>query len=100
MDAMNEKSVPTEGERKGGSGHVGKIIFSAGVEYLAIAAYVPEDKQDERNCEMMAIAKDVCIAKIMKNSDKNVFLFKIGKGHILEANNQLKIDVVDLTVVG
>eukprot|EP00972_Heterocapsa_arctica_P054041 7963315-Heterocapsa_arctica.AAC.1 len=39
MDAMNEKSNPTEEERKGGSGHVGKMIFSAGVECLAIAAY-------------------------------------------------------------
>merc|ERR1712154_633611 len=51
MKAMNAKSDPTEEERKGGSGHVGKMIFSAGVEQLAVVAYVPEAKQGELNCE-------------------------------------------------
>merc|ERR1719313_2162998 len=45
MDAMNAKSDPTEEERKGGSGRVGKMIFSAGTEQLAIVAYVPDDKK-------------------------------------------------------
>merc|ERR1712217_311153 len=40
MKAMNAKSDPTEEERKGGSGHIGKMIFSAGTEQLAICAYV------------------------------------------------------------
>merc|ERR1712137_979231 len=39
MTAMNAKSDPTEEERKGGSGHIGKMIFSAGVEQLAVVAY-------------------------------------------------------------
>eukprot|EP00972_Heterocapsa_arctica_P011343 1664238-Heterocapsa_arctica.AAC.1 len=39
LDAMNERPDPTDEEPKGGSGHVGKIIFSAGDEYIAIAAY-------------------------------------------------------------
>merc|ERR1712039_812822 len=43
--AMNAKSDPTEEERKGGSGHIGKMVFSAGTEQLAILAYVPEEKQ-------------------------------------------------------
>merc|ERR1712117_835162 len=30
MRAMNAKSDPREEERKGGSGHIGKMIFSAG----------------------------------------------------------------------
>merc|ERR1712226_1519104 len=30
VEAMNAKSDPTEEERKGGSGHIGKIVFSAG----------------------------------------------------------------------
>merc|ERR1712027_118064 len=51
MKAMNAKSDPTEEERKGGSGHIGKMIFSAGVEQLAIVAYVPEEKQAELVCE-------------------------------------------------
>merc|ERR1719150_845441 len=47
MVAMNAKSDPTEEERKGGSGHIGKMVFSAGGEQLAIVAYVPEDKIDK-----------------------------------------------------
>merc|ERR1712045_486981 len=43
MKAMNAKSDPTEEERKGGSGHIGKMIFSAGTEQLAVVAYVPEE---------------------------------------------------------
>merc|ERR1711862_849351 len=49
--AMNEKSDPTEEERKGGSGHIGKMIFSAGTEKLAVCAYVPTEKQNELKCE-------------------------------------------------
>merc|ERR1719160_58388 len=29
VTAMNQKSDPTEEERKGGSGHIGKMVFSA-----------------------------------------------------------------------
>merc|ERR1719230_664922 len=73
MKAMNAKSDPTEEERKGGSGHIGKMIFSAGTEQLAIVAYVPEAKQGELSCEewlktvldshggkVKSVAKDVC----------------------------------------
>merc|ERR1739845_243688 len=49
MTAMNAKSDPTEEERKGGSGHVGKMIFSAGSEQLAIVAYLPESQKDNIN---------------------------------------------------
>merc|ERR1712084_7573 len=38
MTAMNAKSDPTEEERKGGSGHIGKMVFSAGTEQLAVVA--------------------------------------------------------------
>merc|ERR1712027_68123 len=51
VKAMNAKSDPAEEERKGGSGHIGKMVFSAGVEHLAIVAYVPEEKQGELVCE-------------------------------------------------
>merc|ERR1719506_2332849 len=50
MKAMNAKSDPTEEERKGGSGHIGKMIFSAGSAQLAILAYVPDAKQKELDC--------------------------------------------------
>merc|ERR1712113_1048709 len=51
VEAMNEKSDPTEEERKGGSGHIGKMVFSAGTDQLAIVAYVPDDKQKDLSCE-------------------------------------------------
>merc|ERR1711877_112292 len=51
MTAMNAKSDPTEEERKGGSGHIGKMIFSAGPEQLAVVAYVPADKQKQLDCK-------------------------------------------------
>merc|ERR1712014_513772 len=51
VNAMNAKSDPTEEERKGGSGHIGKMVFSAGMAQLAIVAYVPEAKQGELSCK-------------------------------------------------
>jgi len=42
MVAMNAEPDPEAEDRKGCSGHVGKMIFSAGVEQLAIVAYVPD----------------------------------------------------------
>merc|ERR1712226_1323925 len=50
VKAMNAKSDPTEEERKGGSGHIGKMVFSAGDARLAIVAYVPEEKQAALDC--------------------------------------------------
>jgi len=41
LDAMNAVSDPAEEERKGGSGRIGKMVFSAGTEQLAVIAYVP-----------------------------------------------------------
>merc|ERR1712070_1117652 len=34
------------GERKGGSGKIGKMIFSAGTDQLALVAYIPDDLKD------------------------------------------------------
>jgi len=104
LDAMNEKSDPTEEERKGGSGNIGKMVFSCGVEQLAIAAYVPADKQSECNCKewlekvlamfpggtVKSSAKDICMGVIPANSDKNIFPMKIREPLILEANNFLR----------
>jgi len=104
VSAMNEKSDPTEEERKGGSGHIGKMVFSAGVEQLAIVAYVPEAKQAELVCEewlqkvvsmfpggkVLSSGKDVSSGCIPTNSDKGVFPLKIRESLILEANNFLR----------
>merc|ERR1712241_1021593 len=51
VKAMNQKSDPTEEERKGGSGHIGKMVFSAGDTQLAVLAYVPDAKQGELVCK-------------------------------------------------
>lgn len=103
MNAMNAKSDPTEEERKGGSGHIGKMIFSAGTERLAIAAYVPEEKQSELSCEewlqavlalyggeVVSSAKDVCIGFVKADADKGIFPLKIRETLIVEANNFLR----------
>jgi len=103
MAAMNEKSDPTEEERKGGSGHIGKMIFSAGVDQLAVVAYVPEDKQDKCDCKewlekvlglyqgtVVSSAKDISTGFVKTDSNKNIFPLKIRDSMFLEANNFLR----------
>merc|ERR1712113_1148115 len=103
MKAMNAKSDPTEEERKGGSGHIGKMIFSAGSEQLAVVAYVPEAKQDVLSCEewlqivldsqagqVISKGKDVSSGVVKANADKGIFPLKIREPMILEANNFLR----------
>eukprot|EP00446_Apocalathium_sp_SHHI-4_P002934 CAMPEP_0177172908 /NCGR_PEP_ID=MMETSP0367-20130122/11382_1 /TAXON_ID=447022 ORGANISM="Scrippsiella hangoei-like, Strain SHHI-4" /NCGR_SAMPLE_ID=MMETSP0367 /ASSEMBLY_ACC=CAM_ASM_000362 /LENGTH=314 /DNA_ID=CAMNT_0018619203 /DNA_START=48 /DNA_END=992 /DNA_ORIENTATION=+ len=103
VKAMNEKSDPTEEERKGGSGNIGKMVFSAGVDQLAIVAYVAEDKQAECSCQewmekvlslfggkLISSAKDYSAGVILTDSNKNIFPLKIRESLILEANNFLR----------
>jgi len=103
VKAMNVKSDPTEEERKGGSGHIGKMIFSAGMEQLAVCAYVPEDKQSQLDCKewletvlalfqgtVVSSAKDISTGVVKTDSDKNIFPLKIRESMILEANNFLR----------
>merc|ERR1712232_569556 len=104
MEAMNQKCDPTEEERKGGSGHVGKMIFSAGTTQLAIVAYVPEEKQAELSCEewinkvlstfpggkLLKSDKSICSGIIPADGDKGIFPLKIREGLIMEANNFLR----------
>eukprot|EP00308_Calcidiscus_leptoporus_P025260 CAMPEP_0119403862 /NCGR_PEP_ID=MMETSP1334-20130426/143602_1 /TAXON_ID=127549 /ORGANISM="Calcidiscus leptoporus, Strain RCC1130" /LENGTH=324 /DNA_ID=CAMNT_0007427813 /DNA_START=26 /DNA_END=998 /DNA_ORIENTATION=+ len=47
MTAMNAQPEEGAEDRKGCSGHVGKMIFSAGVQQLGIVAYVPADKLEK-----------------------------------------------------
>jgi len=104
VEAMNEKSDPTEEERKGGSGAIGKMVFSCGVEQLAICAYVPETKYEALSCEewlkkvlsmypagkIEKVSQGVCTGTIPADSDKGVFPLKIREPLILEANNYLR----------
>jgi seryl-tRNA synthetase len=103
LEAMNAKSDPTDEERKGGSGHIGKMIFSAGTEQLAVAACVPEAKLGELNCEewlkavlatqggkVESTSKTVCIGSVKADGNKNIFPLKIREPMIIEANNFLR----------
>merc|ERR1711959_542236 len=104
VEAMNEKSDPTEEERKGGSGAIGKMVFSAGTEQLAVLAYVPEEKLGgDLVCEewlktvlgnfqgtVTEVGKSICLGVVKANSDKGVFPLKIREPMILEANNYLR----------
>jgi len=101
-DAMNAEAVEGE-ERKGCSGHIGKMIFSAGVEQLAVAAYVPPEKQGELTCkewletvlalfggEVVVADDTLCQGVVKQDSDKGVFPLKIREPMILEASNYLR----------
>jgi len=103
MKAMNNKPIEGDEERKGCSGHVGKMIFSAGTEQLAVVAYVPEEKQGELSCEewlktvlanfggkVKDVNKGICTGYVTADGNKNIFPLKIREPMILEANNFLR----------
>lgn len=103
MKAMNAKPIPGEEERKGCSGHIGKMIFSCGVDQLAVIAYVPEDKIEALECkdwlqtvlnlfggEILSNTPGLCTGVVKANSNKGVFPLKIREPMILEANNYLR----------
>jgi len=103
MEAMNAKSDPTEEERKGGSGAIGKMIFSAGPDKLAICAYVPDALTKDNQAdvwlkhilttfggEVVKGTKGVAVGKIMLNGDKNIFPLKLKEPCITEAISYLK----------
>ncbi|CAJ1405331.1 unnamed protein product [Effrenium voratum] len=103
VESMNAKSDPSEEERKGGSGHIGKMVFSVGVDHLAVLAYVPDEKLKELNCqewlkavldtqggEVVSKGEKVCTGKVKTDADKGRFPLKIREPMILEANNFLR----------
>jgi len=74
MLAMNAEPDPEAEDRKGCSGHIGKMIYSAGVEQLAIVAYVP-DNEFNKSAEKVDVAAwmdDVC-AKVGGEVVKKAF---------------------------
>merc|ERR1712087_850705 len=107
MKAMNAESDPTEEERKGGSGRIGKMIFSAGTDKLAVIAYVPQALSSGINTkewlekvlalfggEVVSVTgegKDVKACGIVKaDSDKGKFPLKMKEPCITEAIGFLK----------
>lgn len=103
MKAMNEEADPTQEERKGGSGNIGKMIFSAGTEQLAVVAYVPASKEKELSAQdwlesvlgnfggvVQTKGKQISSGFVKTDGNKNVFPLKIREPMILEANNYLR----------
>eukprot|EP00933_Yihiella_yeosuensis_P046473 TRINITY_DN419_c0_g1_i2.p1 TRINITY_DN419_c0_g1~~TRINITY_DN419_c0_g1_i2.p1 ORF type:complete len:322 (-),score=121.61 TRINITY_DN419_c0_g1_i2:222-1187(-) len=106
VESMNAKSDPTEEERKGGSGHIGKMVFSAGGEGLAIVAYVPEDKVDKcdskewletvlkttpsKEWKILESTKGLTVGWVPTDSEKGIFPLKLKEPLIPEANNFLR----------
>jgi len=106
MRAMNFKSDPTEEERKGGSGRVGKMLISKDQadSVLAMVAYVPPSKHSELKADqwmkdMLAklgggemVFGDAYTAKaeLKNDSEKGLFVLKLKDSAITESINYLK----------
>merc|ERR1719305_1876829 len=106
MKAMNEKSDPTEEERKGGSGRIGKMIISKDQadSKIALVAYVPPTKHSELKadqwmtdilgqlggCEMVFGDAYTAKAEIKNDPDKNLFVMKLKDSAITFSYNYLK----------
>jgi len=74
MLAMNAEPDPEAEDRKGCSGHIGKMIYSAGVEQLAMVAYVPDNEHNKsaEKVDVGAWMDDVC-AKVGAVVEKKAF---------------------------
>lgn len=106
MRAMNAKSNPDDEERKGGSGKIGKMIFSLNDDQIAIVAYTPQDLIEkappkewlEDVLEKLGAPKELVVkgpvglrtATIKKDEDKNLFPLKLKDSGIQFAINYLK----------
>merc|ERR1712032_984737 len=106
MGAMNTKNDPSEEERKGGSGRIGKMIISKDQNdsKLAMVAYCPPGKQgiltaDVWMKEMLAelgggefLFGDATTAKALltNDPDKNLFVLKLKDSAITLSINYLK----------
>jgi hypothetical protein len=69
MRAMNAESDPSEEERKGGSGKIGKTIFCMTDDKLNVVAYVPEEHVAKCNA-VEWLQNTVC--EILKGGNDNV----------------------------
>eukprot|EP00930_Biecheleria_cincta_P082994 TRINITY_DN72636_c0_g1_i1.p1 TRINITY_DN72636_c0_g1~~TRINITY_DN72636_c0_g1_i1.p1 ORF type:complete len:278 (-),score=76.76 TRINITY_DN72636_c0_g1_i1:555-1388(-) len=106
LKAMNEKSDPSEEERKGGSGRIGKMLISKDQDdsKLALVTYVPPAKHDELKADqwMTDVLKalgggdmlfgDAYTAKALlaNDADKGLFVLKLKDSAITESINYLK----------
>merc|ERR1711972_1289998 len=103
---MNAKSDPSEEERKGGSGRIGKMLISKNQEdsKMALVSYCPPSKHEELKADqwmMDILAKlgggemvfgDAYTAKAELSNDesKGLFVLKLKDSAITESINYLK----------
>lgn len=110
VKAMNAKSDPTEEERKGGSGHIGKVVMSMAEDNnLNVVAYVPSSEQSLLSAkdwlfelmQLCGLPKDMNVPRedsnalyaqmqVQNNPDKNVFCLKLRDYVIQHANGVLR----------
>jgi hypothetical protein len=110
MKAMNQKSDPTEEERKGGSGHIGKLIMSMAEDNnLCVCAYVPPSEQNLLSAKdwlnetmgLCGVPNDMNVPRedsnalyaqmqIQNNGEKGVFCLKLRDYVIQHANGVLR----------
>merc|ERR1711871_1766232 len=103
---MNAKSDPTEEERKGGSGLIGKMILSINDDQMAMISYVPPSKIDEITADSwlkeilrqlgasadsyISGNENVAKAIVKKNEDKGLFPLKLKDAGITNSIEYLK----------
>ncbi|KAI9150974.1 hypothetical protein H9P43_009589 [Blastocladiella emersonii ATCC 22665] len=90
VEAMNAEVDEAEEERKGGSGAIGKMVFSCNDQTLAIVAYVPADKTkdlsattwlksvlDQYEGKFVRGDDGMAVGEIYSNPDAGKFTLKI-----------------------
>jgi phenylpyruvate tautomerase PptA (4-oxalocrotonate tautomerase family) len=87
MKAMNADPDPEAEDRKGCSGHVGKMIFSAGPKQLAMVAYVPKPESNKSASKVDVVAWMETVAKAVggKVTNKKAPAESPHGGHVAEA---------------
>ncbi len=78
MKAMNARSDPTEEERKGGAGRIGKLLLSMNDDQLALVSYVPLDNCDKCKADEWLKHVVTMIADGPKNVEKYATFEKCG----------------------
>jgi len=75
MEAMNQECDPEAEERRGGAGHVGKMLVSSEEKTaVALVCYVPEDKQAKLTAkEWIEYVAEQIKAEILYSSDGYAF---------------------------
>lgn len=71
VNAMNAECKPDDEERKGGAGKVGKMVFSSGVDQLAIVCHVPESKTEKiKASAWMAVVAEGLGGEVVKGEEE------------------------------